>query len=430
LNLIRAFINGRIYISFKPLRITDGMVVSNNRVLYVGSSNRALELVKTLGGEVVDLKNRVVLPGFIDSHLHIDTLGLAISTLDLRGVKSIAEIKEKLREYASKTRFKWILGHGWDHELLEEKRWPTRRDLDEVVEDRPVLLTRVCLHAGVVNTKGLIESGIIDKQVEGIDRDENGEPTGVLFENALRYVREKIKNDLSEEDYLHLVKTAQEHLLQHGVTSIGVAGCNLRVLKAIVKLWSLGELKIRVRLYLYHRDGEENTLDLLKNLGVKSGFGDEYLKIMGIKLFADGSLGSRTAWLSEPYSDDPSNSGGPALDPEELTRIVVDASRHGLQVAVHAIGDRALDTVLQAFREAGSSRVKHRIEHASLIRDDQLEVLRELKPMISVQPHFIITDWWAKNRLGEKRVKWLYRFKTLIENGLTIGFQQTPLLNP
>jgi len=181
LNLIRAFINGRIYISFKPLRITDGMVVSNNRVLYVGSSNRALELVKTLGGEVVDLKNRVVLPGFIDSHLHIDTLGLAISTLDLRGVKSIAEIKEKLREYASKTRFKWILGHGWDHELLEEKRWPTRRDLDEVVEDRPVLLTRVCLHAGVVNTKGLIESGIIDKQVEGIDRDENGEPTGVLL---------------------------------------------------------------------------------------------------------------------------------------------------------------------------------------------------------------------------------------------------------
>ena len=261
-------------------------------------------------------------------------------------------------------------------------------------------------------------------------RDERGEPTGVLLEEALKYVREKVRSELTVRDYVDFIKTAQEHLLSQGVTTIGVAGCGLKVLRALVYLWSRGELKIRVRVYLYHRDGQVDVLELLDRLGIRSGFGDETLRVMGVKLFADGALGPRTAWLSEPYSDDPSSSGRPVLEPEELRRIAKRAHDLGLQVAVHAIGDRALDVVLEAFSHVKPEKLRHRVEHASLVRDDQLEELKKLKPALSVQPHFVISDWWVKNRVGEKRVKWLYRFKTLITGGLVVGFSTDAPVEP
>lgn len=419
---IKAFINGKIYVSFNPLRVESGLLIYNGRVLYVGSAEKTLELARSLGGEIVDLAGKTIIPGFIDSHLHLDTLGLALSTLDLRGVRSISDLREKLREYASKSKFTWILGHGWDQELFVEKRWPTRWDLDEVVSNKLVLLTRICLHAGVVNTRALLISKIAESGLPGVLRDEKGEPTGVLLEDALKYVREKLKSELTIRDYVELIKTAQEHLLSMGVTTVGVAGCGLKVLRALMSMWSRGELRIRVRLYLYHVDGDVDILDILDKIGVKCGFGDEYLRIMGIKLFADGALGPRTAWLSEPYTDDPSNSGAPILEPEKLKKLVKRAHDIGLQVAVHAIGDRALDVVLEAYSYIRPEKLRHRIEHASLVRDDQLEELKKLKPALSIQPHFVISDWWAKSRIGEKRIKWLYRFKTLITSGLLVGF--------
>ena len=427
---VKAFVNGKVYVSFKPLRVESGLVVFNERVLYVGSTERAVEIARALGGEVVDLAGRVVVPGFVDSHLHIDSLGLSLVTLDLRGVKSISELKERLREYASRSRFRWILGHGWDHELFEEKRWPTRWDLDEVASDRPVLLTRVCLHAGVVNTRGLRESGVLEAGVSGVQRDERGEPTGVLFEEALKYVRERVKAELSVGEYAEIMRRAQERLLASGVTTVGVAGCGLKALRALISLWSRGELKVRVRVYLYPRDGEVDVVDLLSKVGLRRGFGDEHLKIMGVKLFTDGSLGARTAWLSEPYSDDPSTSGQPLVEPEELRRMVKRVHDSGLQVAVHAIGDRALDAVIEAFESVKPERLRHRVEHASLVRDDQLEELKRLKPAISVQPRFVISDWWAKSRVGEKRARWLYRYKSLIEAGLIVGLSTDAPVEP
>ena len=427
---VRAFINGKIYVSFSPLRVESGLVVHGERVLYVGSSERALEVARSLGGEVVDLSGRVVVPGFVDSHLHVDSLGLVLSTLDLRGVRSIRELKERLREYASKSRFTWILGHGWDQELFEEKRWPTRWDLDEAVGDRPVLLTRICLHAGVVNTRALLASRVLESGLPGVVRSESGEATGVLLEEALKYTRVKVRSELTLRDYVELVKTAQEHLLAHGVTTVGVAGCGLKAFRALVYAWSRGELRVRFRVYLYHRDGEVDVVELLDRLGIRSGFGNTYLRVMGIKLFADGALGPRTAWLSEPYSDDPATTGKPLLGEEELRRITKRAHDLGLQVAIHAIGDRALDAVLEAFSYVKPEKLRHRIEHASLVRDDQLEELRKLKPAISVQPRFVISDWWAKSRVGDKRIKWLYRFKTLISSGLVVGFSTDAPVEP
>jgi predicted amidohydrolase YtcJ len=243
-------------------------------------------------------------------------------------------------------------------------------------------------------------------------------------------VRERVKSELTTRDYVEFIKTAQDHLLSMGVTTIGVAGCGLKVLRALMSLWSRGELRVRVRLYLYHRDGDVDILGILDKIGVKCGFGDEYLRIMGVKLFADGALGPRTAWLSEPYTDDPSTSGVPLLEPEELKKLVKRTHDIGLQVAVHAIGDRALDAVLDAFSYIKPEKLRHRIEHASLVRDDQLEELKKLNPALSVQPHFVLSDWWAKSRVGEKRIKWLYRFKTLITSGLLVGFSTDAPVEP
>jgi predicted amidohydrolase YtcJ len=427
---VKAFINGKIYVSYVPLRVESGLVVHGERVLYVGLSEKAAEIARILGGDIVDLAGRVVVPGFIDSHLHIDSLGLALLTLDLRGVRSISELKEKLRVFASRSRFTWVLGHGWDQELFEDKRWPTRWDLDEVISDRPVLLTRICLHAGVVNTRGLLVSKISSGGLPGVLRDEKGEPTGILVEEALKHVREKVRSDLTMRDYVEIIKTAQEHLLANGVTTIGVAGCGLKVFRALLYMWSRGELNVRVRVYLYHEEGEVDILKLLDKLGIRSGFGDEYLRIMGVKFFTDGALGPRTAWLSEPYADNPSSTGKPILEPEELRKLIKRAHDLGLQVAVHAIGDRALDAVIEAFNQVKPEKLRHRVEHASLVRDDQLDDLKRLKPGLSIQPHFVISDWWAKSRLGEKRIKWLYRFKTLISSGLIVGFSTDAPVEP
>ena len=428
---ITGFINGKVYVSFKPLRVVEGLLVSGERVLYVGPSSVVALLAKSLGGDIVNLEGRVVVPGFVDAHVHVDSLGLYISTLDLRGVKSIRELKEKLREYANVMRTQWIVGHGWDQELFEEKRWPTRFDLDEVVLDRPVLLTRICLHAGVLNTRALEVTGLLGGGVEGVLTDPGGNPTGVVVEKALEIAREKFRETLGVEDYVELLRSAQDHLLLHGVTTVGFVNCELPVFKALLELWRRRELRIRVRVYLKPADGGVDVLGVLRSLGVKAGFGDEWLRIMGVKLFVDGGLGARTAWLSEPYSDDESTSGLPLMSREELQKISRIVDESGLQLAVHAIGDKAVRTVLDVYSELLNTRyLRHRVEHASLLKDDDLELMRDLGAVAVVQPHFIVSDWWAKSRLGEQRVKWLYRFKSLVEAGVPLAFSTDAPVEP
>lgn len=426
-----AVVNGRIYVSFNPLRVVDGLLALNGKVVYIGSSNFVKEIAGKLNVPLLNLAGRVVLPGFVDSHLHIDSLGLSLVTLDLRGVRSIGELKKKLKEYAMQAKTAWILGHGWDHEVFEEKRWPTRWDIDEVVPDKPVLLTRICLHAGVVNTAAIKETNLLKQPLAGVVRNEKGEVTGVLLEDALKYVREHVKREMKIEEIVELVKTAQYHLLSNGVTTAGVTGCGFKTLRAMFELWRRRELRVRFRVYVYPWDSEASLLELLLKLGVRTGFGDEYFRILGVKMFMDGSLGARTAWLSSPYSDDPSTSGYPVTQVDELARTARLVDEHGLQLAVHAIGDKAVETVLTIFRELRNYRLlRHRVEHASLVREDLLQYISELKPPIVVQPRFIISDWWALRRLGESRVKWLYCFKTLLERDANIAFSTDAPVEP
>ncbi|MCC6062406.1 MAG: amidohydrolase [Desulfurococcales archaeon] len=429
---VKGFINGRIYTSFIPRKIVDSFVVINGRIVFVGESKKTINIVRRFNGELIDLDERTVLPGFIDAHMHVDGVGTSLNTLDLRGVPSIEELKKILREYAEKSSGRWIIGRGWDQELFKEKRWPTRWDLDEVVRDRPVILTRVCGHAAVVNSKVVELLNLRSIDSPDIVRDESGEPIGVVKENILSMVRERAREEFSDDDFEKFFLDALRYAASQGVTTLGFVSCDLRSFNTLMRIRSRGPLSVRVRIYL--SPGKDpngidlSTLELIKRIRISRDFGDDYIKIKGFKIIADGSLGARTAWLSEPYSDDPSTSGYPTIDKERLRKISEDVDNMGMQLAIHAIGDKTLDMLIEIYSRLRGRR--HRIEHASVVRDDQLERLRELKPVLVVQPHFVVTDWWARERLGEKRIKWLYRFRDFIRNDIPMALSTDAPVEP
>jgi len=419
-----AFVNGNIYASFKPLKIVEAFVVesSSGKVIYIGDSAGARRVVDSLGGEVVDLRGKTVLPGFVDSHVHLDQLGMDLNMLDFHGVGSIEELKQRLLEYSKRAETLWIMGFGWDQELFKEKRFPTRWDLDEVVSKRPVMLVRVCMHVAVLNSRAIEITGVGNLDSPNVLRDVRGVAMGVVREEVLEYVRRKIAESLSVEDYKKYIMDATRHMASQGVTTVGFVGCSINALKALTELWAEKRLPIRVRVYI---DGAASwdAIDALENAGLKAGFGDDFLKIMGIRVHADGSLGARTAWLSKPYADDPLTSGRPDVDFRDLKILVKKVHSAGLQMSIHGIGDRAIDMILDAYKEIGGvDKARHRIEHASVVREDQVKEMAKLGVAISAHPQFIISDWWAKQRLGGDRIRWLYPIKTIAESGVAIGF--------
>jgi len=431
-SFVKGFINGKIYTSFIPRRVVDSFVVIDGKIVFVGESKKTIDIVRRFDGELIDLGERTVLPGFIDAHMHIDGVGISLNTLGLRGVSSIEELKKILREYTERSRGRWIIGRGWDQELFKEKRWPTRWDLDEVVRDRPVILTRVCGHAAVVNSKviELLDLRSIDSP--DIMRDERGEPTGVVKENILSMIRERAREEFSEEDFEKFFLDALRYAASQGVTTLGFVSCDIRSFNTLMRIKSRDPPPVRVRIYL--SPGKDpngidlSTLELIKRIRIPRDFGDDHIKIKGFKIIADGSLGARTAWLSEPYSDDPSTSGYPTIDKERLQKISEDVDNMGMQLAIHAIGDKTLDVLIEIYSRLRGGR--HRIEHASVVRDDQLERLRTLRPVLVVQPHFVVTDWWTRERLGKKRSKWLYRFRDFTRNNIPIALSTDAPVEP
>ncbi|ASJ17166.1 amidohydrolase [Thermococcus chitonophagus] len=403
---MRALVNGTIYTSFNPVKKVSGIVVANGRVIYAGEGEVARRIVELTGGGVVDLKGKFVMPAFFDSHLHLDELGMSLEMVNLRGTTSIEELVGKLRASSARV----VFGFGWDQDELG--RWPTRDDLDAI--DRPVFIYRKCFHVAVANSKMLELLNL--KSSEDFD-----ESTGLIKEKALEEARKVINEKvLSVDDYAHYILRAQEHLLNLGVRSVDFMSVNDKAFKALFRLESEGKLGINVFAYI-----NPELLDKLESLGL-GRFEGKRLVIAGVKLFTDGSLGARTALLSKPYSDDPSTSGQLVTEKKELVEVIERAKALDLDVAIHAIGDKALDIALDAFEEAGFSG---RIEHASVVRDDQLERIRDLGVRLSVQPHFIISDWWIVDRVGEERARWVYRFKTL-SRYTELGFSTDAPIEP
>ncbi|MEM3464821.1 MAG: amidohydrolase [Candidatus Bathyarchaeia archaeon] len=401
----------------------EALAIYGGEIVAVGSNE---EICRYIGAKtrVIDAGGKTVVPGFVDCHVHMSSFGHFLQTLDLRNAGSISELQQKLREFVLKNPERsWILGGRWDHERFVERRYPTRWDLDLAVDDKPVFLVRVCGHVGVANSKALELAGITgETRVEGgkIDLDEaSGEPNGVLRENALELVWRAIpKPSLDELEKTCLLACVKA--VGAGLTCVHWILGSMDEFRVLQKLSLEGRLPLRVYLGF-----PVEFLDELVCLGLSTGFGNEMLKVGFVKILADGSLGGHTAALKEPYLDKPEARGMMLYAQRELNRLVLKAHKAGLQLAVHAIGDFAVDCVLKAFENAlkrfPREGHRHRIEHCSVLNPSLIGRMKRLGLVASVQPHFVVSDFWVAKRLGAERARWVYPFKTLIKEGIVVA---------
>jgi len=406
--------------TMEPTRPTaEAIAIHNDRIITVGSTRD----IRTLVGpktEVMDMKGATVLPGFTDCHVHLIWYGRGLDWLHLNDVRSIDELKNRVAE-RSKQEVPWVLGWGWDQDRLMEKRYPTRFDLDEASPNKPVLLRRICGHASVANSIALKEAGIDENSVNPpggvIEKDSSGSVTGLLRENAMDLMEKAVPRP-TEEDYEKAVVAASEAAVRAGLTSVHCIISSESELKTLVKLGSAGRLPLRFYVLI-----TPEQLSAAKKLGVQTGFGNERVRIGAVKIFTDGSLGARTAALEKPYDDDPTNRGVIIYSQEDLDKLVADIHNSGFQVAIHAIGDRAVGMALNSIEKAtgsGPRNLRHRIEHASVLSKSLIERFRTLHVTASVQPHFIASDYWLKERLGTERASMSYPLASLIRAGVSV----------
>ena len=369
---------------------------------------------KYLGAKIVDLNGATVTPGFIDTHLHLKWLALQKQWVNLSNVKSFDELFSKLRE--AKT--PWIIGRGFNEKLFREEKVPTRHDLDEVIPEKPVLIVRVCGHIGIANTQLLKKVGLWDnpEAIEGVELDSNGKPTGVLKEKALDYVLEKIPKPPLKQ-YIEFMKEVLDELLSKGLTT--VATMNADPLEFYVLQNINTPLKVRVFFDIKY-------LETLSKLMIKGSFGNEKLKVKGVKIIGDGSFGGKTAALRHYYVGTESK-GELLITSNALENIVSEARKLDMLVAIHAIGDRAIEEILNV-KESLLGNI--RIEHCSLTPPDIVEKLSKKKVFaISVQPHFRISDTWLPEVIGESS-KYAYMFYTLSKKGLVVSFSSDAPVEP
>ncbi len=411
----------RVYTSFRPTRYVEAVVAVAGIIVYAGSLDEAngvaARMASILGCRAKhEMFDGIAVPGFVDAHMHLASLGFESEGVDLRGADSIDALKAILAREAR--RFSgWIYGRGWDQERMSS--WPTRYDLDEVVPDKPVVLMRVCGHAAVVNTRALEELGLLKAgRSEYVDYGCDGSPTGILYEEEAYRAYERARQGA---DSVKLVLKGQEVLLRHGVTMVSAMDVSAREAAGLMAAWRSGLLHVRTRAYIGW-----NLFKQLSAAGAAfAGLGDDILRFVGIKLYMDGSLGARTAWLREPYSD-ADTVGKPLLDSKRLAQRAKQARSQGFDVAVHAIGDAALAEALKGLE---ASRCKCRIEHASLATPDLIDHMSRLGLRVAVQPRFVVSDYWAVERLGD-RARWVYPFRTMLSRGIQLGFSSDAPVEP
>jgi predicted amidohydrolase YtcJ len=434
------FIHGNVYTgvldssSLVAGKRAEAIALRDDRILAVGTRD---EVMKTKGPEtkIVDLGGHFVMPGFNDAHVHLAAAGREKLSVDLAGVKTLEEFRDRIRAKAETAApGEWIIGAGWDETLWPVKVVPTRWDLDEVTRSHPVYMDRVDGHIGVANTRALQLASVTvaSREPAGgkIDRDESGTPTGILREtarDAVKAVIPKLTHDQSQKS----LELALVDLASHGVTS-AQDNSSWEDFKIYEELERAGKLTARIYEWLPFNDSVETLNDKRKS---HSG-ADDMLHTGMLKGFMDGSLGSKTAALLEPYSDDPKNSGLPQYEAEKLNAMAKERVLAGYQVGFHAIGDKGVQMALDAFAEAekaakdgkvkaadGAADYRLRIEHAQVTSPQQILRFKELKVIASMQPSHLLTDMnWAEARLGPKRAAHSYAWAEFLKRGVVLAF--------
>ena len=421
---MRAFLNGKIYTVNEKQLYAEVVITQGNTIIFVGNRIDAQPLLKDC--EIIDLKGRLLLPGFIDNHTHFIEGGFYLLGLDLRPARSRQEFKQILREYVDHHRGDWITGGNWDHEQWEVKDLPTKEMIDGFSTDTPILIDRYDGHMSLANSYALKLAGITKNTPSPkggliVKDPENGEPTGILKDEAAGLVYAVIPNRTMEQKKTAALRALQE-ARENGITSIhDISYTNdLRIYQELEREGLL-TCRIYTRLPI---SGYNN----LVNAGIQAGFGSDKLKIGSLKAFADGSLGSSTALFFEPYTQDPSTHGL-AMDVVQdgsLRRWALEADKNRLQISIHAIGDSANALMLDLFQEIIQTNPRwdrrFRIEHAQHVRFIDINRFADLGVIASTQPYHAIDDGvWAEKRIGD-RIMYSYPFRSFLDSGVNLCF--------
>ena len=408
-------------------------------------SEQAAEVQALIGPNtrVIDLGGKFAMPGFNDAHIHLFGAAYAKLQIDFTGVKSIAEFQDRIRARLKDYKpGEWILGRGWDHTLWPEKKFPTRQNLDAVSTDHPMVFGRLDGHVAIANSRALKIAGVTratpDPPGGHIERDaSSGEPTGMLEESAMSLVYARIPR-YSIEQRRRAVQLVMDEAVQYGVTSVqdnsvmdadDAANYGWQNFLVLDQLKREGKLKFHVTEWLPFL-APVSRLEEMRRFGGSStpeNPGDPWLKTGQAKLIMDGSLGSRTAAMLAPYSDDPSTSGILEIEPDRLKQMAIERDRAGFQLGFHAIGDRAnrvaLDTFAAVLEANGPRDRRDRVEHAQVVEAVDFTRFGKLNVIASMQPaHLLDDERWATDRLGPERSRGAYAWHTMERNGVPLAF--------
>ena len=399
------------------------LVVQNGRIVAVGGDSLAQRYADF---KQVNLNGKTVLPGLTDAHGHVLGLGMSLLQVDLRDAKSVTDAVSKVAEYAKQQPdLQWITGRGWNQEQWPSREFPNASHLDEVVNDRPVYLERVDAHAVWANKKALAMAGIDSSTVSPdggeIIKDANGEPTGILIDNAMALVEDVIPAPSAAEKR-QAFELAFDHLIARGITSVHDAGVPATDLSIYKGLHHAGQLPLRI--YAMIAATEPQLPQLLAEGPFVTD--NDKLTIRSVKIYADGALSSRGAALIEPYSDDHDNHGLLVTSVEHIEELYELIIPHGFQINTHAIGDRAnriaLNTFEEKFASLGGRNLRNRIEHSQVVHPDDLKRFKSLNIIASMQPTPATSDKnMAEDRLGKARMEGAYAWQTLLDQGTIIA---------
>lgn len=407
--------------------VAEAIAIAGNRIAAVGSTSE----MKSLAGaktRVIDAGGKSVLPGFNDAHVHWLSGGYSITNVDLRDATSREEFTRRIAQFVSKTpKGRWILGGDWDHEKFPGAVLPTREWIDAVTADHPVFVNRLDGHMALANSLALKLGKVTreTKEVPGgeIVRDGGGEPTGILKDAAMSLIENVIPVRSWEENH-YAALAATEHAARLGVTSVQdmSAGDDVGLYQYMLEH---GELKTRI-----YAMRSIVSWEVLGKTGVRGAFGNEWLRIGGLKGFSDGSLGSTTAYFFEPYNDAPKTRGllfDQMLPEGIMLQRVEAADKRGLHVMIHAIGDEANFQILEIFRQVaeknGPRDRRFRIEHAQHLRPSEIKRFGSQKVIASMQPYHCADDGrWCEKRIGPERAMGTYAFRSLLDSGAVLAF--------
>jgi len=405
--------NATIYTVDSQFSKAESFAVKDGRFIDVGTSEEIMS--KYQSDQIIDLKGKYIYPGFIDAHAHFYGYCMTLLQADLRGTKSFDEILEVIKKHDDKYKSEWVLGRSWDQNDWEIKEFPTKEKLDELFPSKPLYLKRVDGHAAIANSKALELAGITSEtKIEGGKIYlQDGEPSGVLIDNAMSLVS-KLIPDPDLETTIKALKQGEKNCFEVGLTSVADAGLYKNQILLLDSLQKSGSMKMR--LYAMLEPNNENINHFVKNGIYKT----DYLNVRSIKLYADGALGSRGAALIEPYSDDPENTGLIIEPMDFYHKICQLAIENNYQINTHCIGDYGNRLMLDIYSEylKGPNDKRWRIEHAQVIHPDDLNKFGDFNIVPSIQSTHCTSDmYWADERLGE-RIKNAYIYKQLLdENG-------------